>query len=163
MRTIKTTFLLLAVATTAFATSVVGSNTTVSFQPGASALSTESKIQLQNFVKRAKEVGRIDEVKVAAWSDNPAPKEGEELSKQDKELAAQRAASIQEYLKDLKVKAGDTYNMAERASWVSRLFHTDSAKLKEELNKDGTTKDEFQIIKNNGEPSKVVVLALLKR
>lgn len=143
----------------------LGPSTTISFEAGRAVLTKESETKLKNFVKEARKSGTINEVQVAVWSDNPAPRKGEELSKSDRELAENRARAIEHCLKRHKVADVDSYNMAERASWLARMFNTDAAELKSEIGRGqeaSMSKEEFQVFKINGEPSKAVVLAILE-
>lgn len=153
----------LTLTSTGFA-SRIGPETSVSFEAGRSALTAEAKQAMQQLVKDARAKGKVDEIKIAVWSDNPAPRSGEQLAERDKQLAAKRAEAIQTYLKDLKVGDVDTYNMAERASWLGRTFHTDNAELKEEIGRGGDSPmstREFQIFKDKGAASKAVLLVIL--
>ena len=142
---------------------VLGPNATISFDTGKASLTKDSKTKLNELVKHARASGKINEVQVAAWSDNPVPREGEELSKSDGNLAGNRAKNIANYLKSrYQVSDVDSYNMAERANWLARTFDTADAELKTEIVRGGPmSKNEFQVFKENGKASKAVVLTLL--
>ena len=143
----------------------IGPNTTITFERGKATLTSDSETKLRELVKEAREAGKIDEVKVAVWSDNPALREGEEQSKTDKELADGRAKAIQKCLKQHKVTDVESYNMAERASWLARTFNTEAADFKSETgrgNKAPMFREEFQIFKTNGNSSKAVIVSLVK-
>lgn len=145
--------------------SIIGPDTTLSFDTGSSTLTNESKNKLKNIVKEARNKGTIDEVQVAVWSDNPTPRAGEQLSKSDQGLVNNRINGIHAYLKRLNVSDVDSYNMAEQASWLARVFHTDAAELKSEIGRGKDmpmSKEEFQIFKRYGDSSKAVVLVILK-
>ena len=147
------------------ANTVVGNSATISFEKGNSVLTAASRNKLKELVTTAERTGKINEIQLATWSDNPAPREGEELSKVDKELAEARKEIIVKYLKSLKVSDVDSYNMAERANWLSRTFQTDGAELKAEVGQGADmpmSKKEFQVFKDKGGPSKAVVLVMLK-
>ena len=143
----------------------IGPDTTITFESGKATLTTDSENKIRELVNEARAAGKIDEVKVAVWSDNPAPREGEELAKTDRELAKARVKAIEKCLKQHKVTDVEAYNMAERASWLSRVFNTDAAGFKSETGrgKDAPMfKEEFQIFKENGSPSKAVIVSLVK-
>jgi len=143
----------------------IGPDTTITFETGKATLTTESENKIRELLKEARATGKVDEVKVAVWSDNPAPREGEELAKSDRELAKARVKAIENCLYGQKVSDVETYNMAERASWLSRVFNTDAAGFKSETGrgKDAPMfKEEFQIFKTNGSPSKAVIVSLVK-
>ncbi len=143
----------------------MGPNTTLSFDAKQAILTQDSKDKLKALIKDAKSKGQITEVQVAVWSDNPSPRAGEELSKPDRDLASQRARAVTQYLKLRSKVDVDTYNMAERASWLARTFDTTDADLKSEIGKGGDapmSKEEFQIFRSNGQPSKAVVLVIMK-
>jgi len=143
----------------------LGPDATITFESGKATLTSESESKILDLVKEAREAGKIDEVKVGVWSDNPAPREGEELSKDDRELAKARVKTIENYLKKQKVSDIESYNMAERASWLSRVFNTDAAAFKSETGRGKEApmfKEEFQIFKTNGNSSKAVIVSLVK-
>lgn len=143
----------------------IGPNTTISFEPGKANLTIESEAKLNVLVKQARSQGKIDDMKIAVWSDNPAPREGEELAKVDRDLAAARGHAIKSWLKHHKVSDIDTYNMAERASWLARVFSTDAADFKTETgggNDSHMFREEFQIFKTHGNASKAVIVSLVK-
>ncbi len=144
----------------------VGPETALTFESGKAQLTHQAKEELHQVVKDARNKGKLDGVKIAVWSDNPAPRDGEQLSTKDKNLAAKRIDSIEHYLKELKVSGVDTFNMAERASWLARAFNTENAELKSEIGRGGDSpmsKQEFQIFKDKGAASKAVVLVILKK
>src|ERR1035437_8925809 len=126
----------------------IGPNATLSFEAKQTVLTKASKEKLNALIKEAKAKGQITEVQVAVWSDNPAPRAGEELSKPDQELAEKRAKTVQKYLKQNFKASVETYNMAERASWLARAFDTENAELKSEIGQGGNapmSKEEFQV------------------
>lgn len=143
----------------------IGPNTTLTFAEQKAILTSDSKSKLDLLIKNARVLGKINEVQVAAWSDNPAPRENEQLSKPDRVLAEKRANVINKYLKSRAKVAVSTYNMAEHASWLDKIFGSANSDLKSEIGYGGDmpmSKEEFQIIKNNGQPSKAVVLVIMK-
>jgi hypothetical protein len=143
----------------------MGPSTTLTFADKTSQLSTASKLALDLLIKDARSKGKVNEYQVAVWSDNPAPRESEQLSKADRVLAQKRAKSVNAYLKGHSSAGRTTYNMAERANWLARLFDTPDAELKAEMGIGGDrvmSRDEFQIFKTNGAASKAVILAIMK-
>ncbi|MBI1860741.1 MAG: hypothetical protein HYR96_07480 [Deltaproteobacteria bacterium] len=144
---------------------IVGPNATLTFEPGRAQLTQESENRLKDLVRQAKQLGKIDEVKIAAWSDNPTPRENEELSKADRELAENRLVAVANCLKKYKVIDVEAYNMAEKANWLARTLHTETAEMKAEMARPNDIpmfKEEYQVFKNNGDASKAVVVALVK-
>ncbi len=145
----------------------LGPDAAISFELQKANLTDESKGTLDNLIKEAKNSGKIDEVQIAVWSDNPVPAEGKELSKSDRNLANARKKNLTSYLKKgLGVADVDTFNMAERANWLSRSFDSDEAQLKSEITA-GTdkpmSKEAFKIFRAKGEPSKAVVLVIMEK
>lgn len=146
----------------------VGQNVTIDFKSGSGALTVESRNKLNELIKVSKaNGGKISEVQIAAWSDNPVPRDGDELSKRDRDLASSRANSIKNHLKrNLNVSDVETYNMAERATVLARLFDTSDAELKSEItqgdDKSLMSKEEFRVFRQHGQPSKAVALVILK-
>jgi hypothetical protein len=81
-----------------------------------SRLTADDKEKLNSLIKEAQTKGSIREFQVAVWSDNPAPRENEQLSKNDRELASRRASLVSKYLRSKSKEGVSSYNMAERAS-----------------------------------------------
>ncbi|MGE4234379.1 MAG: hypothetical protein AB7F43_13715 [Bacteriovoracia bacterium] len=145
-----------------------GPFTTIGFAYGQSDLSYEAKAKLDELMKRARAMAnRIDEVRVAAWSDYPLPREGEQLTKVDRELAKKRLRSISTYLKkNLEASYVQSFNMAQRSNWLSRFFETPDAQLKTHFYENSNelmTKEEFRIFRDNGDVSTAVILVMMKR
>ncbi len=130
-----------------------------------SQLTANAKDRLDALVKHAQMNGNVDEIQVAVWSDNPAPRHDEQLSKDDRTLADLRGSEIAKYVKRHGNAKVVVYNMAERSSWLAKAFDTADAELKYEIGHDYKTmsKQEFQIFRDNGKPSKAVVLVVMKR
>jgi len=145
----------------------MGPNTTVSFEAGKSALSNTEKDKLKKLLADARSSGKVKQVQIATWSDNFIPSGKKELSKADRKLATLRSKSIQNYLdRQLNVKDFTIHNMAERSTWLSRMFETDDAVLKTEISENPDlpmSKTEFKVFKDNGEPSSSVVLVIYNK
>jgi hypothetical protein len=103
----------------------------IEFQEGSAALTPNSKTSLKSVLKEAKKDGVIDEVIVMSWADENYPSsEVNKLSKNQRELAKNRNASVEKYVKSIQNVGINSYNMAERPSSFSRLFETADTKLK---------------------------------
>lgn len=103
----------------------------VSFEKNTDRLSDFQKTEIKNAINEASQKGKIDEVKILAWSDKEYPAEKGKQSKDDINLAKNRIRHLKSYLKDeLKVSDVDTYNMTERPNALEKLFNTSDAKIK---------------------------------
>jgi len=172
MNKIKIGFLLTALALpgisydTKAETMRVGPSVAISFEAGKAALTIDSKAQLNTLVQDARASGKIDEVQIAAWSDNPIPADKKQLSKADRKLAQRRAKALQDYLKKpLNVPSVVVHNMAERSTWLGRMFGTNDAELKSEITRGPNapmSQEEFRVFRDNGKPKTAVVLAIVK-
>lgn len=144
----------------------ISENTVLEFAQGQSSLSLLDQQKLSDLVKTAKAKGEITKIEMAVWSDKELPIKGD-LSKADIKLANQRAEHIKEILKK---DFGHTrhvriFNMAEGSHWVASVFHTSEAELDSAFGKRGKDtikREDFQIIKNEGAPSKAVVIMVVK-
>src|SRR4051812_26319672 len=76
----------------------IGPNAAIEFNAGTSEITREAEGKLKDLMIDARGEGEIQEALVAAWSDNPAPRNQEELSKPDRDLAEKRAKNIKSYL-----------------------------------------------------------------
>lgn len=120
----------------------------VHFPTGKANLSQTDKDKLLDTVNNAKKLGKIDEIIVAAWSDKAYPSaKGEKLARSDKKLASQRARNIKTFLKEKEAGIDvKTYSMAEHPGWLSRIFKTDEAFLKQALPESkATTRDDLAL------------------
>lgn len=111
----------------------------IKFKKGSSTLSAEARKQLQDLMKSARSTGKIEEVKVVAWSDAEYPsEEGKELPQKDLRLADQRNRAIENYMtkqsEDAKVTA---FNMAQSPSAFSEWIGSDEARIKKTLENAG--------------------------
>ena len=144
----------------------IGPDATISFETGGAMLTPSSRTKLKELVAQARTKGKIDEIQVAVWSDNPVPRVGEQLSQSDRKLAEKRGNAIRKYLKTpLQIADVDSYNMAERASWLARVFDTNEAELKAEIGRGGNgqmSREEFQVFRDKGKPSNAVALVIMK-
>lgn len=103
----------------------------VSFEKNTDKLSDFQKTEIKNAINEASQKGKIDEVKILAWSDKEYPAEKGKQSKDDIKLAKKRIRHLKAYLKDeLKVPDVDAYNMTERPNALEKLFNTSDAKIK---------------------------------
>ncbi len=145
----------------------IGPHVTLKFDEGKYDLTSKAREQLNEVVKKAHETNKeIEKVQIATWSDKPTPKKGEQLSKADRALAEERNKNIKDYLKNnLKIDDTSVFNMAERPNWMARFLESKDAELKAEVNttdENHSGRREFQVIKENGDVSKSVVLILFK-
>jgi hypothetical protein len=109
------------------------------FPKGSSRLGREARERIDNALKKAREEGKIAEVKIIAWSDNDsAPLEGDSLPKKDQDLAARRLEAVGRVLapkvKEAKLRS---YNMAASTGELDQLFGSSEYRLKESLRASG--------------------------
>lgn len=138
----------------------------ISFDEGKSTLTDSAKNDIRNMVNEAKKSGKIDEMKVAAWADREYPTEGAKASKQDINLANDRAKAVKNLIKDeLKVSSVDTYNMTERPNALQKFMRTDTAKTKTAMEESGAaprTSDETGFFNQKAKSSKAVIMIYMK-
>lgn len=136
-------------------------STTLVFGPGQAMLSDEDKNRMRNVIKRVHDQGKVSQVKVAVWSDKMHPNKGD-LPKADQNLANQRTKQIEKFLKDeMDISRVKAFNMAENRNWLGKVFHYEESKLESALAKPDAsqvTNNEFRTIKEEGGPSKAVVI-----
>jgi len=136
----------------------------ISFNKKSAELSDRGRAQLKDLTNRARGRGELGEATIAAWADQDLPYTGS-LSKEERDLADQRAQRISEFLKyDCGVSSSDTFNMAENSNWLARVFRTDDARLKSAYSKrsEPLNDSELEIIRHNGGPSTAVVIVRAK-
>lgn len=138
----------------------------ISFDKNADKLSDTQKAEIRTAISEAAQKGKIDEVKIFAWSDKEYPTENNKQTKQEVGLAKNRIKHLKSFLKDeLKVKDVDTYNMAERPNAVEKLFNTSDAKVKATAETTGAapTEGNTGIFDLKAQASKGIVMIFLKR
>lgn len=139
--------------------------TTITFSPASAEVSEEAKSTLTALGQKIKNDNTIDNIVVAAWSDQDFPmSKNAKLPEKDQNLAKDRAKNLKEVLNEIGLKKEiETYSMAENPGWIARVFQTDEAQLKRSMtenvkSKDASIEEIAQTLKNNGGPSKAVVI-----
>ncbi len=135
----------------------------ISFTAGSATVSEGERKNLAAVVAAVRADANIATAIVAAWSDKNYPEsEGQELSKADRKLAYDRAKATEKVLQGLGVKSVEIHSMAERPTWLGKLFNTEDAKLKGEgVLRDANDQldhDIGKILRNNGGPGRAVVV-----
>lgn len=123
--------------------SVIGTHyTTVVFLKGQKSLSSSDKKNLTDLASKAHESDkRIDEIRILAWPDKEYPDPKTQPSTSDIQLASERAQEIRNYLEDELKETGDidSFNMARRPDFLSKLLKDDEFKVKEAFQESGAT------------------------
>ncbi len=138
----------------------------VSFDKTADRLTDAQKKEIRDAIAEVGQKGKIDEVRVLAWSDKEYPSENGKQTKQEVDLAKNRLKHLKAFLKDeLKVKDVDTYNMAERPNAVAKFFNTSDNKVKSTTENTGAapTEGNTGLFDLKAQASKGVVMVFLKR
>lgn len=125
-------------------TEVMGTHyTTIEFDKGQSTLSREDKKLLQSLSKKAHDDNRkIEEIRILAWSDKEYPDPSKQSAPTSEiVLASNRANEIKEYLEnDLsEYEDIDSYNMARRPDFLSKLLRDDEYAVKKAFEASGAT------------------------
>lgn len=138
----------------------------ISFDKNSDKLTDMQKTELRNAVNEAAQKGKIDEVKVLAWSDKEYPAEKGKQSKDDVNLAKNRLKNLKAFLKDeLKVKDIDAHNMTERPNALEKLLNTSDAKVKNAAEAAGAapTDGNTGIFDMKAQASKAAVMIFMKK
>lgn len=138
----------------------------VSFDKNSDKLTDFQKTEIRTAVSDASQKGKIDEVKILAWSDKEYPTENKKQTKEEIGLAKNRIKHLKSFLKDeLKVKDVDTYNMAERPNAFEKTFNTSDAKVKNTTESSGgaPTEGNTGLFDLKAQASKGVVMIFMKR
>ncbi|MBX3016913.1 MAG: hypothetical protein KF767_03410 [Bdellovibrionaceae bacterium] len=138
--------------------------TEVQFKTGSSELTEASRRAIQNVLTESAKVGKIDDVKILAWSDEELPSaQRKTLPQAARNLADQRGDAIANYIDTLSFKMDDvdTYNMAKRSNFLQRWAKTEDARFKTAMLKAGlpTVTDDRQY---PSKASKAVILVTLE-
>lgn len=116
--------------------------TTLTFNKGESSLSKKDKKLLESLDKKARKFKKpINEIRILAWSDKEYPGPENRHSYYDIQLASERAKEIKSYLEEelKETEDIDSYNMARRPDFVSKLLRDDEYIVKEAFEQSGTT------------------------
>ena len=135
----------------------------VKFEPGSFTLTNAMKEQINKKLENNQIKSSTSEVIINAWSDKSLPKRDQALLESDRDLAIRRAQAISGHLG---YKAGldkyTIYNMAENLSWIAHTLSETEANIKSIFARTSDiapiSKEDFVVIKENGGPSKAVVL-----
>jgi hypothetical protein len=146
----------------------VSEHAVIEFNAGQDTLTKAEAEELREAVKDARDDGAIQRVEIAAWADSAAPTTGN-LSVNERSLAMKRAEQIKSELRKISGEFGDikVYNMADGSHWLSRTLNAEEAELDsvfgrrneaQQAQQEIMDREDFEIFKDNGEPSKAVVL-----
>jgi hypothetical protein len=132
----------------------------IEFNKGQRSLNEDQKSKLRVFINTIRTSNTIDHVKVATWSDKPLPRKSK-LSKTDRELAAARSKSIENYMQDtLGVDDVETFNMAEHSNWLARHIRSTDTELGSDFAKHNPalTMDQLQLVRDEASPMRGVII-----
>jgi len=118
--------------------------TEIVFEKSSAELSMDGQNHLKDVLSAAKAKGKVEEVKIIAWSDKEYPKSGK-LHKDQRELADSRGLEIAGFVRDVLKEPEldvDKYNMAEHSSELEKLFKTGDARVKRSLEAAGLAQPE---------------------
>ncbi len=139
--------------------------TEVSYEKGSPFLDASDRKTIDELIAKAKQKGKIDDVKVLTWADREYPTEGYKADKQERDLANNRSKRIKQYLKDVhKIGDVDSYNMAERPNALEKLFSTGDYEVKTSAENAGTapTEKRLNVLRSNGRSSSALLVVQLK-
>lgn len=148
-------------------TNKVLESSVLEFTPGMASLSSYDQAKLSKLLKTAKSKGKITKVEVAVWSDKMHPSQGKDLPEVDRKLAKSRAINIEKSVqKDLgHYRYVKVFNMAEGTHWLAKVFDRSEAELDSvfaKKHKGAIKRENVKIIKDDGGPSKAVVIVTVK-
>jgi outer membrane protein OmpA-like peptidoglycan-associated protein len=131
----------------------------IHFAKGSSQLSAQAKEQLNKLIKSAQESGGLKKVEVIAWADSEYPSVNtKSLSKSEVHLASQRGLEIKSYIALHSKQARiDTYNMAQRPSYLESFVKSREAQIKKSLETSGIPTTDTAV-KTPSQASKAIVL-----
>lgn len=139
----------------------------ITFEEGKATLTDTSKQEIRDFIKTARDQGKIGEVKVAVWADREYPSPDTKASNTDIKLANDRATELKNFLrKELAVNYVNTYNMTKRPNALQKFMHTPTANMKNTMEKMGaapTTEKETGLFNQKAQASKAVMMIYMKR
>ncbi len=138
----------------------------VTFEKSVTGLSETQKAEIRTAISEASKRGKIDEVKVLAWSDKEYPTETGKPAKSDVNLANDRLRDLKAFLKkELKVSDVDTYNMSERPNALEKFFHTSDSKVKNAVEAEGgaPTAGNTGLFDMKAQAAKGVVMIFMKK
>ena len=107
----------------------------IQFTPGSAVVDADNQVKITRLVDKARGAGRIDDIKVVAWSDEEYPStQTQALSLPERTLAADRGKEVKKFLLTLEHTVPmQIYNMAERPNTFAQIAGTDNARIKKTL------------------------------
>lgn len=138
----------------------------ISFDKNSFNLTGAQKIEIRETVNQAAEAGKIDQIKVLAWSDKEYPSKEGKQGRDDNKLAKNRMKELKLFLnEDLKVMTIKTYNMTQRPTALQKFFHTTSEKVKNTTEFAGAapTAEDTGIFDSRAQASKGIIMIFMKK
>ncbi len=137
---------------------------TLSFEKGVTTLSDSQKAEIKEIAQGFNQVNRDLDVTIASWSDEPSTNQAKSQSSEQQNIADERTKSIKNYMKEISLEIDnfETFNMAENPNFLAKTFNTKESKVKAAVDSDpsisSALKPEYQILKDNGEAGKSVMI-----
>lgn len=114
----------------------------VDFEKGSSKLSEMEVTELRSLIKAARDGGQIEKIYVGAWADKAFSEgKGTEYTDADKNLAKERAKSVEKVLDEIGAKDVEVVNLADKPNWFAETVGTEEAKIKDTVAGKDVTKD----------------------
>lgn len=138
---------------------------TIEFVASSALLLDSEKEKLKDLIDEARTHQRVGKAYVAAWPDKEFPQNGQKLDGVDRELAAQRARVVRDFLRgQLGIPEVKTFNMSHPASWFARVLDTPEAKVKRILSPKGVPPPEVadEYYRLHAKAKKAVILLFLQ-
>lgn len=116
----------------------------IEFSENAHTLTSAQKEMIKEKISGLKNKGSDYNIGIAGWSDQPYPGKEAELSEEAQDLASKRIEAVENYITDELNFEGSisTYNMAQQANWLARMFDTEGAELRSVFAKDAKVSDD---------------------
>lgn len=137
----------------------------VQFDENSSSIDADSKRKLRDKIITLQRGNALDQITVAAFSDQPYPAAPDKkLSSRDSDLADKRISSVESAFDDLEGMTVDveTFNLAEDPNTFEKWFNTADYKLKTALKNNmvvnADTPRNLRLIKDKGEEGSAIVV-----
>lgn len=113
------------------------------FDKGRTALTPEAQRELDEMVEQAREMGKVERITVAVWSDMEYPTDKRKLTQSQLNIAEKRGDEVEDYLeKHFDIGNVRVHNMAKQPGAIAQIFNTPDAKLKQRLVSAGITPED---------------------
>lgn len=131
----------------------------IQFDKGRTVLTPAAQTELNHAIEQARQMGKVDKVTIAVWSDVEYPLEEKKVSKVQLDIADKRGQEIENYFeRNFNISDVQIHNMGKQPNAMARVFDSSDARLKEKLEAQKSASNDKGLFDNGSRVSSALVM-----